>query len=142
GVQPGLHDVVDHHRGVDPGGVHRVDTDAVRGQRVRVGAHQADHAVLGGGVAQAAAAGAADAGDPGGGTGQHDRAARAALDHGRDRDLHRVEHPGEVDVDDVLPGPVELLGQCHRRDTRVGQHDVDRAELGHTRLERRPQPGL
>src|ERR1700749_323433 len=48
-----LHGVVDHHRGVDPGGVHGVDPDRVRGQVVGVGAHQADHAVLGGGVAEA-----------------------------------------------------------------------------------------
>jgi len=37
---------------------------------------------------------------------------------------------------------VRLLAQRHRRDARVGQHDVDRPELSHPGLERRAQPGL
>src|SRR4029077_15546908 len=97
-----------HHGRVDSGRVHRVHPDAVRGQVVRVRAHQAHYAVLGGGVAEPAAARAADPVDPGRGAGQHDRAARAALDHRWDGDLHRVEHAGQVDVDHVLPGLVRL----------------------------------
>src|ERR1700761_6624403 len=52
-----------------------------------VRAHQADHAVLGRGIAEAAPGVAADAGDPGGGTGQHDGAALAAGGAGDEGDL-------------------------------------------------------
>src|SRR5271154_3101394 len=78
-LQELLHDVVDNHRGVHPGGMHAVHPDAVRRQVVRVGAHQAYYAVLGRGVAETAAGGAADAVDAGSRAGKHDRAAFAAL---------------------------------------------------------------
>jgi hypothetical protein len=113
----------------------------MRGEVVGVGAHEAHHAVLGRGVAEAAAGRAADAVDAGRGTGQHDRAALAALDHGRDGRLDGVQHAGQVDVDHVLPGVVRLV-QRHGRDAGVGQHNVHRPELGHPGVERRPQPRL
>src|SRR6185503_13219193 len=79
-LQEPLHHLVDHHRGVHAGGVHRVDPDVVLGEVRRVRAHEADHAVLAGGVAEAAAGLAADALEPGGRAGQHDRPAAALLD--------------------------------------------------------------
>jgi hypothetical protein len=97
--------------------------------------------VLGRRVAEAAAGRAADAGDPGGGACQHDRAAGAAFLHRRDRGLDGVEHAGEVDVDDVLPGAVQL-GQPHGGDAGVAEHDVDRSDLGHAPLERLPKLGF
>jgi amidase len=135
------HRVVDDHGRVHAGGVHRVHPDAVLGEGVGVGAHEPHDAVLGRGVAEAAAGGAADAVDPRGRAGQHDRAAPAALLHRRDGGLHGVEHAGEVDIDHVLPGAV-LLMQRHGRDAGVRQHDVDRADLGDALLKRPPELGF
>src|SRR5690348_166130 len=114
-LQEPLHHLVDHHRGVHAGGVHRVDPDVVLGEVRRVRAHEADHAVLAGGVAEAAAGLAADALEPGGRAGQHDRPAAALLDQPRHGHLDGVPDAGEVDVDDVSPGrdPVLVL-RAHR----------------------------
>lgn len=63
-------------------------------------------------------------------TDRDDRPAVACLDHRRHHRLDRVEHAGEVDVDDVLPllcrnlpqpAPIEHPGVVH--------HDVETAEL-------------
>ena len=89
--------------------------------------------VLGGGVADRAGVGAADAGQSGGRTDQHDRSAGALLDHGRYRGLDGVVDAGEVDVDDVAPAVVTGL---HGSDTGVGDHDVEPAELVEARLHR------
>ena len=55
--------------------------DDVRGEDVGVGTHEPDDIVLAGGITEAAAGRAADAGDASGRAGQQDRAPPAALDH-------------------------------------------------------------
>src|ERR1700733_13568138 len=133
-LQELLHDVVDDHGRVHTGRVHRVYADAVLGEDVGVRAHEADHAVLGRGVTEPARGLAADAVDSCRRTGEHDRAARAPLDHARYGGLDRVVDPGEVDVEDVLP-LLRLRVHGHRGDAGVGEEHVDRAEFGRARLE-------
>ena len=112
--------------------MYRVDPDAVLCKQIRVHAHQADHPVLGGGIADGTGIGTADAGQSRGRTDQHDRSAGALRDHGRYRGLHSVENAGEVDVDDVAPAVVTGL---HGSDTGVGHDDVEPAELVKPRLQ-------
>src|SRR6202044_269248 len=67
------------------------------------------------------------------GTDQHDRSARALLEHGRYRGLDGVVDAGQVDVDDVAPAVVTGL---HGGDTGVRDHDVESAEFLDTRPNR------
>ena len=131
--QPSPGEVVVDHRGFDARRVDGVDPDALLRKQIRVHAHQPDHAVLGGRVAHGARVGAAHTGQSGGGTDQHDRSARALLDHGRYRGLDGVVDAGQVDVDDVAPAVVTRL---HGGDAGVGNHDVESAEFVNACLHR------
>ena len=55
---------------------------------------------------------------------------------GRFADLDGVVDAGEVDVDDVTPA---VGARFHRRDARVGDDDVEPAELVEPGLQRFPQ---
>ena len=74
----------------------------------------------------------------GGGAGDDDRGALLQV---RQRDADRVEHADQIDVDAVD----EALQQgrvLHRRDAGVGHHDVDLAEFGQARIQRRLHLGF
>ena len=106
-------------------------------------AHQADDAVLGRRVAQAAALQSAETPQSGGRAGEDDRTALSPGDQVRYRGLGGVECADEIHREDI--GPlleilvVGQLAERHRRDARVGQHDVQPAELLHPGIERRLQ---
>ena len=91
---------------------------------------------LGGGLGDPVGVGAlVDHGDPGGGD-RHQRAA-AACPHVRDDGLGHQEDAGEVDVEAQLPA-LERRGfdWAEPQYARVGDEDVDAAELGDGRLDR------
>src|SRR5262249_33659450 len=134
------HRRIDGHHGVDRGRVHGVDPNAVWCKRIRERAHQPDQTVLGRSVAQPAALQAAEATQTCGRAGEHDGATTSAGDEVRYRRLRGVICANEIHVEDVGPHfEVLVVGQLtkgHRCDARVGQYDVQPAELFHAGIER------
>jgi len=112
--------------------VHGVHPDVVLGELVGEDAHEADQAVLGGGVR----AEERQALEPGGRAGQDDRPAPGRDQVGRG-ELHGVPRPGEVDVDGVAPDlRRDLVPAPQDADAGVRHHDVEPAQLGHAGLDR------
>src|SRR5690606_23280853 len=114
--------------------VDRVDPDVVRRQLDRQGPHQPDDAVLRRDVVREVGK-PVEAGRRGG---DDDTAAAATGDHVGDDRFAALPHPGQVDIDHVPP---LLVGQLpgatapgETEDARIGQEDVDAAELAHGAL--------
>src|ERR1700733_7326818 len=134
--------VVDHHRRVRPGRVHRVDADVVRGQPVRPGTPQAHDGVLAGAIAvRSAAAVAAAANQAESGSGQDDRAAPALLDHDRGSGLDGIPDAEQVHLDLVAERLLLAGPGGHHPDPRIGHHDIHRAEAPYPAGHSGPQSG-
>lgn len=64
------------------------------------------------------------------GEGRHDQHVATALDQVRQGRVHGTEDTGEVDVDGAREGVrIDLADGAVRRDTGVGDHHVDTAEV-------------
>ncbi len=129
--------LVHEHGRVHVGGVHRVHPDEVLAEFDGEGAHQADHAVLGGDVVTGVRVGL-EAPDR---TGQNDRAALALGNQVRHTGFDGFPDAGKVDVDHVAPvvfaGLVQSLAAV--ADSGVGADDVQPAQLLDAAVHRRFQ---
>ena len=108
------------HRGVDVPGADGVDGHAVLGDLGRDRAHETEHAVLAGGVRRDLALAAL-----GGDRGDDDDAARARLDHRRQRPADAPERRGQVEVEHPLPLLVGGLAPTAPASAAAGVGDED-----------------
>ena len=123
--------------------MHRIHPDVVLGEPVCEGSHQADNAVFGRGIcAERRRAVTAHTLEALGGTDQDDRSTLARRLHAGCGGLNGVPHADQVDVDGIAePALGVVVFAADRRNPRIGDDDVDRAEftrsLGHDLLQAR-----
>ena len=114
-----------------PGRMYRVNPNVVRGKMIGVYAHQSDDSVLRRGISDRAGVVASITYQAHDRADQHDRPTVALFDQGRLRGLDSVKCARQVDVDHVAPA---VFTRLHWRDARVGDDDVEVAELVEARL--------